>query len=216
MLKILTADDHELFRQGLNLVLTQLDADTEVESVADYGALLARIDEAGADSFDLILADLMMPGMAWEDALAALAETAPEVPLVIVSALGDPGIVRRAVDLGAAGFIPKTAPGPVILQALKLVLSGGVYLPAEILGAGEAPAPEPAAEDPVLARLTPRQRDVLALIGQGRSNKEIARQLDLSEGTVKLHVSAILKSLNVSNRTGAVVAAAKAGLGKPV
>ena len=137
------------------------------------------------------------------------------MPVIVLSASDDRLHVLQAVNLGAAGFIPKTSSSRVMLSALKLVLSGGVYLPPALLDQGdhgnEPPAAKTGAEG-AAAFLTPRQREVLALLGQGKSNKEIARVLNLAEGTVKLHVTAILKALNVNNRTRAVVAASQLGL----
>lgn len=120
----------------------------------------------------------------------------------------------EAVRLGAAGFIPKTSSSKVMLSALRLVMSGGVYLPPALIDENSVSTRDAPGADMSLdaTPLTPRQREVLALLGQGKSNKEIARTLNLSEGTVKLHVTAILKALNVSNRTGAVVAASRLGL----
>jgi DNA-binding NarL/FixJ family response regulator len=147
-------------------------------------------------------------------------------PVVVLSATETPEIVTRAIDSGAMGFIPKTSSNQLLLNALRLVLAGGVYLPFEVLDQHEsAPAPvlRRAAEAversaTVRARdigLTARQADVLGLLVQGKSNKLICRELNLAEGTVKIHVTAILKTLNVSNRTQAVIAVGKLGLQLP-
>ncbi len=228
-MRILIADDHELFRDGLRLVLSNLGPDVTVVEAGTYDETLTLLRSGGQDGTDaigVVLLDLVMPGMRWAEGLAALKTTAPEVPVVILSASQDRRLVLETVRLGASGFIPKTSSSKVMLSALQLVLSGGIYLPpsliatddpggnddpATLLAAAHAVPPNdaPPADAPLL---TPRQREVLALLGQGKSNKEIARLLDLSEGTVKLHVTAILKSLNVSNRTGAVVAASRLGL----
>ncbi|SIS84181.1 two component transcriptional regulator, LuxR family [Insolitispirillum peregrinum] len=227
--RVLIADDHELFRDGLRLVLNELGPDVEVVEASCYEEILSRIDNGPV--VDVLLLDLVMPGRTWTDVLRSLKERAPSLPVVILSASEDRRLVLEAVRLGAAGFIPKTSSSRVMLSALRLVLSGGVYLPPTLI---DEPSPMSAhAQDPTAALaglshhgvplastaehgdvspLTPRQREVLALLGQGKSNKEIARILDLSEGTVKLHVTAILKALNVSNRTGAVVAASRLGL----
>jgi len=228
--RILIADDHELFRDGLRLVLSDLGPEVSVAEAGTYDETLALLRPVAEDTeppVGVVLLDLVMPGMRWTDGLAALKETAPDVPVVILSASQDRRLVLETVRLGAAGFIPKTSSSKVMLSALRLVLSGGIYLPPSLITAEDAAtaedpaallaaahsAPPPAADPPAdIPPLTPRQREVLALLGQGKSNKEIARLLDLSEGTVKLHVTAILKSLNVSNRTGAVVAASRLGL----
>ncbi|WP_092619822.1 response regulator [Roseospirillum parvum] len=236
-MRILIADDHELFRDGLRLVLAGLEEDLTIVEAASYEEALDQIGQG--PPLDLVLLDLIMPDMHWSEGLAALKARLGEVPVVILSASEDRNLVVETVQQGAAGFIPKTSSSKVMIGALKLVISGGIYLPPALVGdpppvptpGGTAPPanrmpeaapaapprpviPEPPAEDSVPAHLTPRQRQVLALLGQGKSNKEIARALNLSEGTVKLHVTAILKALKVSNRTGAVVAAARLGLGE--
>lgn len=235
-MRILIADDHELFRDGLGLVLGELGTDVTVEHASSYDGALAAVARARDTGlpFNVVLLDLVMPGMPWTDGLAAMGQAAPDSAVVILSASDDRRLVLETVRRGAKGFIPKTSSSKLMLSALRLVLSGGVYLPPAVLEDGtggqaaEAVDPMshldghlPAASGPDdsgpgldagAVPLTPRQREVLALLGQGKSNKEIARILDLSEGTVKLHVTAILKALNVSNRTGAVVAASRLGL----
>lgn len=232
-MRLLIADDHELFRDGLRLVLSELDPELEVLEASTFDEALARVEEP--QGVDLILLDLVMPGMTWHEGLAALKQRVGTVPLVVLTAAEDRRLVTDAMRLGASGFIPKSSSGKVMIGALRLVLSGGVYLPPALLedkevqtlrqalpiGAGAPPEdgePGAAAGGAAAASvpLTPRQREVLALMGQGQSNKEIARALTLSEGTVKLHVTAILKALKVHNRTGAVVAAARLGLANPV
>ncbi|MCF8478813.1 MAG: response regulator transcription factor [Rhodospirillum sp.] len=234
-MRILIADDHELFRDGLRMVLSDLSTDLDITEAATYDdalGLVGQVDDGETVPFDLILVDLVMPGLPWTEGLAALRATAPRTPVVVLSANEDRRLVLEAVRLGAAGFIPKTSSSKVMIRALDLVLSGGVYLPTTLLEDAPTPAaaamalalaePSPTAsfssaadgEAAAVSPLTPRQREVLALLGLGKSNKEIARHLVLSEGTVKLHVTAILKALNVSNRTGAVVAAQRLGLTK--
>ncbi|EKV28627.1 two-component response regulator [Caenispirillum salinarum AK4] len=212
-MKILIADDHELFRDGLRLVLSDLGPDLTVIEASSYDQTLEITNQE--DDLDLVLLDLVMPGMPWSEGLGAVKRRLPKVPVVILSASEDRRLVLEAVRLGAAGFIPKTSSSKVMLSALRLVMSGGVYLPPALIDENAVTGRD-AMAGPDLSLdatpLTPRQREVLALLGQGKSNKEIARILNLSEGTVKLHVTAILKALNVSNRTGAVVAASRLGL----
>jgi DNA-binding NarL/FixJ family response regulator len=215
-MKILIADDHELFRDGLRHVLTQLDDSITIVEASDYPQALALAQNE--KDIDIVLLDLGMPGMAWNDGLQHLRDLLPcEVPVIVLSASDDRRHVLQAVNLGAAGFIPKTSSSRVMLSALKLVLSGGVYLPPALLEQ-DPDLPQDlgvgASAENAASFLTPRQREVLALLGQGKSNKEIARVLQLAEGTVKLHVTAILKALNVNNRTRAVVAATQLGLTK--
>ncbi|HYD32025.1 MAG TPA: response regulator transcription factor [Azospirillaceae bacterium] len=215
-MKILIADDHELFRDGLRHVLEQLDDTVTIVEASDYPQALS-VAEA-EDDIDIVLMDLAMPGMTWAEGLQALRERLPQsVPIIVLSASDDRRNVLQAVNLGAAGFIPKTSSSRVMLSALKLVLSGGVYLPPALLeqslsGASGFDSAPPISAENAASFLTPRQREVLTLLGQGKSNKEIARVLQLAEGTVKLHVTAILKALNVNNRTRAVVAASQLGL----
>lgn len=226
-MRILIADDHELFRDGLRLVLCELDSALEIVEASTFDQAIRRTEDGAV--FDLVLLDLVMPGMTWHEGLTALKRRVGETPLVVLTAAEDRRLVADAVRLGASGFIPKTSSSKVMIGALKLVLSGGVYLPPALLEdtavaqlkqalpLGSDPAAAgmdphaPGGATPGTGGLTPRQREVLALLGQGKSNKEIARALDLSEGTIKLHVTAILKALRVHNRTGAVVAAARLG-----
>ncbi|PKU26254.1 response regulator [Telmatospirillum siberiense] len=216
-MKILIADDHELFRDGLRHVLTQLDGTVSIVEACDYPQAIT-LAETESD-VGIVLLDLGMPGMPWSEGLQNLRKTLPsDVPIIVLSASDDRRHVLQAVNLGAAGFIPKTSSSRVMLSALKLVLSGGVYLPPALLDQSSDNAlSEPignAGQENNASFLTPRQREVLTLLGQGKSNKEIARVLQLAEGTVKLHVTAILKALNVNNRTRAVVAASQLGLTK--
>ena len=206
MLKILIADDHELFLDGLRMVLSDLDEETVIETVHNHKELQEKAD--GKTPYDLILTDLAMPGLSWHESLRLLKEHYPDSPIVILSAVTEPENVLQAIDIGASGFIPKTSSSKLILSALHLVLSGGLYLPSELLSLTGKDEQAPENKGP----LTHRQLDVLRLMGQSKPNKIIARELDLSEGTVKLHVTAILKALNVTNRTGAVIAGKKMGL----
>lgn len=205
MLKILIADDHELFLDGLRLVLSDLDDEISVETACNHKDLLTKAD--GSHEYDIILTDLAMPGLPWHESLRQLKEHNPDTPIVVLSAVTESDNVLQAIDIGASGFIPKTSSNKIIISALHLILSGGLYLPSELLNA-QSKNLEIAVKGP----LTPRQLDVLRLMGQGKPNKIIARELDLSEGTVKLHVTAILKALNVINRTGAVIAGRNLGL----
>lgn len=205
MLKILIADDHELFLDGLRLVLSDLDNEITVDTASNHHELQQKAD--GKTVYDLILTDLAMPGMPWHESLRRLKENNPDTPIVVLSAVTEPENVLQAVDIGASGFIPKTSSNKIILSALHLILAGGLYLPSELLSLQNKPE-----DTAVKGILTPRQLDVLRLMGQGKPNKIIARELDLSEGTVKLHVTAILKALNVINRTGAVIAGRNLGL----
>lgn len=206
-MKILVADDHALFREGLRYVLAGLGSDVEIVEARDGAEALALA--AGRRDLDLVLLDLAMPGVDGFAGLHALRKHIPAVPVVILAASEDSADVRLALNSGAMGFIPKSSTSSVMLSALRLVLAGGVYLPPAFLERSARPGTASVAPTLESLGLTARQRDVLRLLGEGQSNKEIAQALGLVEGTVKLHVSAILKALNVDNRTQAVIAAAR-------
>jgi DNA-binding NarL/FixJ family response regulator len=214
-MKILLIDDHALFREGLKFLLRSLDAALEVD---EAGNCAKALEHAAARSYDLVLLDLKMPGVEGLDALAALREAIPGIPLVVISGEDNPGVVRAAIERGAMGFIPKSSTPEVLVQALRLVLAHGVYLPPTVLDAAAMTTPTTAADSQGAAGhatslgLTTRQIDVLRCVIQGKPNKIIARELDISEGTVKAHLSSVLRAFGVRNRTEAVYAAAKLGL----
>lgn len=220
-LKILVVDDHPLICEALRQVLQALDQRLELlEAPTCVEALeLTRRNQ----DISLILLDLALPGVDGFEALRQLRDGFPGIPVVVLSASEQPETVMRAIDGGAMGFIPKTSSNPMLVNALRLVLSGGIYLPPELLRRQEsiAPtAPQPAVtpaqlRNPREIGLTERQSQVLALVVQGKPNKLICRDLDLAEGTVKIHVSAILKALGVANRTQAVIAVSKLGMKLP-
>ena len=223
-MKILIVDDHPLIREALRHVLGVLDGALALVEAQNSAEALAAAN-AHAD-LDLVLLDLALPDVDGFEALARLREQQPGLPVVVLSAFEQPELVKRALDAGAMGFIPKTSSNQLLLDALRQVLSGHVYLPADVLaqhreipevalqrtaqtaGGGAAPTPQDLG-------LTARQADVLALMVQGKPNKMICRELNLAEGTVKIHVTAILKTLNVTNRTQAVIAVGKLGLKLP-
>src|SRR5215510_12725962 len=213
-MKFLVVDDHELIREAMRGALKQLDGDAAILEAADSRKAMLLIDE-NAD-LDLILLDLNLPDRDGFSMLVELRKSYPSVSVVVMSAQQDHDSVVKALNLGALGFIPKSATRKVILGALQLVMSGGIYIPPQALPSEQPPTRAPASQakpetggdkvSPADLGLTGRQIDVLALIMQGKSNKAICRVLDLSEPTVKSHVSAILRALKVSNRTEVVVA----------
>jgi DNA-binding NarL/FixJ family response regulator len=209
-------DDHHLMRDGLRPVLEQLGTPSDPASVfeaSSYAAAIERADEH--PDMDLVVLDLHLPDVTGFAALADLQERHPGLPIVVMSGEDDPALMRQAIDYGALGFIPKSSPSAVILSALRLVLSGGTYLPREIMWNATPPAEAsvvPASPIPPGLDITPRQADVLALLLAGKSNKVICRELDLAESTVKNHVAAVFKALNVTSRVQAVLAAAKLGI----
>jgi len=193
-MKILVIDDHPLIQEALQHVLKALDPALELiqaHDASDAHAALSREPDT-----DLIVLDLTLPGSDGFDLLAELRREWPAMPVLVLSATHDRETVERALDHGAMGFIPKTANTRVLLDALRLVLSGGVYVPNESPGVAAAFRPRPAMKPEQLG-LTVRQSDVLKLLVEGKPNKLICRDLRLSEGTVKVHVSAILRALNV-------------------
>jgi DNA-binding NarL/FixJ family response regulator len=200
-MKILVCDDHALFREGLELVLGQLDPAAELASVGDAESALARV--AADDALDLVLLDLQLPGMDGFAALERLRRDHPSVPVVVLSASESPAHARSALERGASGFIPKSTRGSVLLSALRLVLSGGVYVPPLVMD-GAAPAPRSA--------LTGRQLEVLRLLARGLTNREIADVLKIAEGTVKTHVMHLYDALEVTNRTEAAMRMRELGL----
>jgi len=213
-MKILVIDDHVLIRQAMQGVLRKLKRGAVVLDAPDSRQAMEII--ASHPDIGLILLDLTLPDRDGFLVLAELRERYPAVPVVVLSAVQDPGNVRKALELGARGYIPKSAQGDVILNALRLVISGGTYVPPEILARAELSAPRPPpgnrpSVSPADIGLTARQLAVLALVMQGKNNKTICRMLNLAEPTVKNHVTAILKALKVSNRTEAVIAVNRLG-----
>lgn len=212
---ILLVDDHTLFREAVLHVLRQFDERAVViEAAAAEEALRLATHY---QELDLILLDLAMPGARGLSALLQLRAARPTVPLVVLSASEAPADVRQALAAGAAGYIPKSSSIHTLISALRLIMAGEVYLPSHLLVSLAAPFEQPPAEDaakqpPDSGELTPRQRQVLRLMGEGLSNKMIARRLNLAEGTVKLHVAAILRALDTDSRVQAVLEAVRQGL----
>ncbi|MGU9982339.1 LuxR C-terminal-related transcriptional regulator [Phreatobacter sp. HK31-P] len=201
------ADDHGLYRMGLAFTLKdRLGFDGVVEA-ASLDEALARLDDA--EGIALALFDLSMPGMQSAASLAAVRECYPDLPMAVVSGSENRADVLAALAAGVNGFVPKGLRDNDLVAALETILSGAIYVPsslAQATGPGGEPASGSGAFD--LGRLTPRQRDVLGLLVEGRSNKEIARALDLGHGTVKIHLAAVFRHLGVSNRAAAAAVAA--------
>jgi len=196
---ILIVDDHALFREGLCHVLHTLDEDAAIIEASDYDGTLQQL--AAETEMDLVLLDLHLPGRNGFDILQAIVRQYPALPVVILSGSTQRSDMQRAINLGARGFIPKDSSSAIMLSALRLILSGGIYVPQT--------AKQVSGQE---TELTRRQRDVLELMVKGMSNKEIGLALDLMEATVKMHVSTIFKILNVSNRTQAAMLAERLGL----
>lgn len=206
-MKILVVDDHVLIREALRGVLRELKGETVVILEASgSGEAMQQLEQH--PDVELVLLDLNLPDSDGLDALRELGARWPTVPVVVLSAFHDREKVSRAMELGAVGFIPKSARREVMCGAFNLIFAGGIYVPPEILALRTSPEPMPDLRARVQALgLTERQADVLALMMQGKSNKAICRTLGLAESTVKIHVSAILRALKASNRTEAVIAA---------
>ncbi|CAO3430924.1 response regulator [Azospirillum doebereinerae] len=206
-MKILIGDDHVLFREGLRRLLEQLKDGADFGEASNFDELLAMA-EAG-EAYDLVLTDLRMPGWPGFSGIGALREKQPGAKVVVISASEAHSDVRDALENGAAGYIPKSSSVKIMLSALDLIFSGGVYVPATVLREGNEPETRvvvPPADPQLEQLLTQRQREVLDRLREGKSNKQIAHELGLSEGTVKIHMTAIFKSLGVRNRTQAAMA----------
>lgn len=210
MYKILIADDHPLFREAIHSVISDGFPGSEVMETADLDGALALTGEH--DDLDLILLDLNMPGMHGLGGLINLRNSAPTVPVVIVSAEQDKQIVLQAITYGAVGFITKSSPRSQMTDAIEQILNGNVYLPPDIIRTQNAHSRRSHSEHPpfapeLLQALTRKQLLVLQRMSKGESNKQIAYNLDIAETTVKAHVSAILRKLNVHNRVQAILSA---------
>jgi DNA-binding NarL/FixJ family response regulator len=209
---VLIADDHEMVRVGMRVLIGDLFAEATIIEASS----LAGIEQALADhaDCDLAMVDLNMPGMEGVQTIRRLREAHAALKLVVISGIESPSEMLACLDEGANGFIEKAAPGRIVEQALALVLAGGTYVPPGAVGkhrpAPAAPRPEVTSAAPGTDALTPRQREVLQHLSLGKSNKEIARELELSEGTVKIHVTAILKALGARSRGHAIVLASQA------
>lgn len=226
-MKILIADDHRLVIEAVKAKLSELEPGIEFVLAMSVDELLA----GATDDLDLALIDLNMPGADGQAHIDDIRRRHPAVPVIVLSGYEDPSIMRAALERGVLGFIPKAYSPEVMLSAVRLVLAGGVYVPPMMLTAlppGIVAGMAPQAGTEALARggstgggngggtqtlehlrnvLTERQVEVLQLLSQGKPNKLIGRSLGISEGTVKIHLAAIFRALNVRNRTEAVVAA---------
>ncbi|NZA28603.1 response regulator transcription factor [Luteimonas sp. SJ-92] len=216
-MKVLIADDHRLIVEGVKTKLSELGPDVEFVVAMDIGELDALVSQPDGAP-DLAIIDIAMPGARGHDHISEIRRAAPNVPVIVLSGSEDTGLIRTLLDLGVQGFIPKAYSPDVMLSAVRLVLSGGVYVPPMLLAGVQAQgwtpppsaslraaAPEPSL-DGLRQILTERQIDVMRLLSQGKPNKLIARDLGISEGTVKIHLAAIFRALNVRNRVEAVVA----------
>lgn len=213
-MKILIADDHALFREGLRQIVQPLAEEADILEAHDWQTALAHV--AQEPDMALALMDLGMPGMEAFTGLKTFLDRAETVPVVVISASESVLDMKRALDAGAMGYVAKSEARPVMLSALRLVLSGGIYVPPRLV---QSPLSNQSDRDSTQPfGLTPRQFEVLNALVQGKSNKQIARDLNLSGATVKAHVGAIFKTLNVNNRLQAIRMAENVGMrsGHPV
>ena len=197
--RVLIADDHPMVRRALSESLLQ--SFGESFEVLEAGSVGSAREVLSGTSVDLLLLDLSMPGMDGARSLQALRRDFPSVPILVVSAIEEPQIMRQTMELGAAGFLPKSSPFSAITDAVRAVLAGELWFPDH--GTTEMPRELPAR----IAELTPQQRCVLELVCQGKHNKEIATELGVTEATIKAHVTQILHKLGVRSRTQAALLA---------
>ncbi|MEJ8855130.1 response regulator transcription factor [Variovorax robiniae] len=214
-MRMLVVDDHPLIQEAVGNALRRLDPRIEIDVAGDCTTGLALAAQ-GAEP-ELVLLDLNLPGLSGIAGLKAWRSRFPAVPVIVLSATCDQQTVLAALGAGASGFIPKSSSNEVMLHAVRLVMDGGKYLPPEVLSAsssheGAAPPPRRKAPSMESLGLTDRQVDVLRLIANGASNKIICRELGLAERTVKAHITAVLRTLNVTSRTQAALAAVRLGL----
>ncbi len=210
--RLVIADDHPLFRGALREAVAGLLDRVDVTEAGTFDEVAGLLDRGG--DVDLILLDLKMPGVRGFSGLMYMRAQYPSVPVVVVSANDDPSAIRRCMEFGASGYIPKTLGVEAMRSAIREVLQGGLWTPPDVdlTTSSDAETGELMAR---MATLTPQQVRVLMMLSEGLLNKQIAYQLGVSEATVKAHVSAILQKLGVESRTQAVIAAAKIEAGQP-
>jgi len=211
-MRIVVADDHALVRGGVSILIRTLHPDTELIECNNLEKTLGVLDSS--QPVDLLLLDLLMPGMDLVKSVNHICARWPDLPVIVISVREDMQTIREALRSGAMGYIPKSSSPDVTMNAIRLVLSGGIYVPPDALqlGSGYSTSEEEMSDDVVSPSddrrgrhgLTARQVEVMGLISEGRSNKEIAGELGLTPGTVKMHLSRIYKVLGVKSRTEAI------------
>lgn len=210
-MRILIIDDHPLYREGMKALLWGLAADVDVADASTLAQALPLLRDG--PRFDLVLLDMHLPGTARLGALSAVKEEVEDAPVVVVSGDDDPHLIMKAIECGAAGYIPKSTDQAVTINALRLVLAHGVYLPPEAMRThGGSSALQGDSASAALPLLSERQRAVLKRLLQGKSNKVIARELSIAEGTVKAHLWSAYQVLGVSSRVQAMCRVHELGL----
>lgn len=201
-MKILVAEDHVLFREALSSLLKQIDGKTEIIETATYA-------EAGCElennkNFDFIVVDMALPDNTWEKGLSLIKDKNKKAKIVVLSATEDSRIIKKAAERGITAYIPKSLNPKIMQGIMKVIFAGGTYIPVSALSSADSQKTAHA--------LTRRQNEVLSLVAEGKSNKQIAYEIGVSEATVKLHINALLRALGVTNRTQAVITAQKQGI----
>lgn len=211
-MRVLIADDHRLIIEGVKTKLEELDGAVEFVEAMTVTELHEQLEQAPLP--DVAVIDLSMPGACGPDHIAEVLRRYPQMPVVVLSGAEDAAQMKVLLDLGVRGYIPKAYSPEIMLAAVRLVMSGGVYVPPMLLAAvpgaaGGGDHRQLGSLDALRQLLTERQIEVLRLLSQGKPNKSIARDLNISEGTVKIHLAAIFRALDVRNRVEAVVASRK-------
>ena len=215
-MRVLLVDDHAIFRHGLAMLLSSLRPEVEIVQCAGPQGWPLLLKGDGLEGFDLTLMDLHMPGFTGLQALSQFRELAPQVPVVVLSGDENPATVQACIDAGAFGYVPKSAEPEALIEAMERILGGGVWLPGSSLGIVDPNTRAKTASQGSWARMqlpvTLRQRDVLQRVVQGKTNKVIAKELGISDGTVKTHLAHLMAILGVNTRTQIVYELARQGI----
>lgn len=207
-MKILIADDHALFRDGLTMHLEKIAPESTISQAANFSQMFKLLSDD--NKIDFVFFDFEMPDIPWQEVLDNLKKTSPDTSFAIISGSEDNRTIKALLSAGAKGYIPKRSDTKVLNNALRLILDGGTYVPPNLIETTSQNGAN--GKNSGIKNLTYRQSQVLDLIAQGKSNKQIAFDMGVSESTVKLHINALLRSLRVSNRTQAVITAQKLGI----
>lgn len=208
-MNVLIAEDHALFRDALKNLVIQITPDIHILETSKYADTISILENT---TIDLLILDLALPDLEWEEGVHKIRDINSEVKIVIISASDDNRTIRRAAEYNIVGYIPKSFDPKILSGALKIVFDGGTYAPMSAVQSSLSDAEAKQQYASNHHNLTQRQTEVLRLVGEGKSNKQIAYEMQVSEATVKLHINALLRTLGVTNRTQAVITAQKMGL----